>query len=198
MKWLNRSSADIDMKRYVVSMMVMLLALTSYKAQAQRFSISTNLIDNACLGTMNIECAYSVSRHWSLTSGLEYNPFTFRKGSYDQFQMRQRAFSLGTRLWLWHTWSGWWMAGKMRYQEYNTGGIFSRSTDEGDRLGMGLYAGYTYMVTSHFNVEFGLGAWTGLDWFRRYDCQLCGKTVDEGRRWFVLPDDIMISLVYVF
>ena len=175
-----------------------LLTISSYRAEAQRFSLSTNLLDYACLGTMNVEGAYSVARHWSITADLEYNPFTFRKGQEGQFQLRQQSYALGTRLWPWHIWSGWWMAAKIRYQEYNSGGIVSRQTDEGYRVGMVLYAGYTHMLSSHFNVEFGLGGWTGMDWYSRYYCQQCGLTQRSGRRWFLLPDDIMISLVYVF
>ena len=177
---------------------LVLLASTSFKASAQRFSVSTNLLDYVCLGTINAECSYSVSRSWSLTFGAEYNPFTFREGQEDQFQLRQQSYSVGARLWSWHTWSGWWISGKVKYQEYNFGGILSRETDEGDRAGIGLYAGYTYMVSPHFNMEFGLGGWGGMDWFRSYSCQQCGLIQNSGRRWFLLPDDIMISLVYVF
>ena len=74
----------------------------------------------------------------------------------------------------------------------------SKVTDEGDRAGLGFYAGYTHMISPHFNMEFGLGGWTGSDWFSRYECQQCGLTMMTGQRWFVLPDDIMIALVYVF
>lgn len=186
------------MKRYVIALAVGLLALSESRAEAQRFSLSTNLLDYACLGTMNIEGAYSVSRRWSLTIGADYNPFTFKAGQPEQFQLRQRSCSLGARLWPWHTWSGWWFAGKLRYQEYNEGGIISTLTDEGERAGAGLYSGYTYMISPHFNIEFGLGVWGGSDWFSSYSCQVCGLTQESGRRWFVLPDDIMIALVYVF
>ncbi len=166
---------------------------------AQRFSLSTNLLDYAALGTMNMDASYSVSRRFSLTAGVKYNPFTFRKTLPEkQLQLRQRSFAVGVRMWPWHTWSGWWFAGKGRYQEYNFGGILSPETSEGDRAGLGLYAGYTHMLGPHFNIEFGLGAWGGMDFFRTYSCQVCGDMVDEGRRYFILPDDIMISLVYVF
>ena len=83
-------------------------------------------------------------------------------------------------------------------QEYNYGGITSRATREGDRVGAGVYAGYTYMLGPHFNLEFGLGAWAGVDWYDIYSCQVCGLTVDSGNGLFVLPDDIMVSVVYVF
>ena len=78
------------------------------------------------------------------------------------------------------------------------GGIVSRETQEGDRVGIGLYSGYTMMLSRHFNIEFGAGFWTGLDIYRKYSCPVCGLTTDKGRKGFILPDDIMISLVYVF
>ena len=167
--------------------------------QARKFSISTNLLGYAELGTMNAEFSYALSRRWSLTAGARYNPFTYHKGdSSRQFQLRQQSYSVGARLWPWHIWSGWWFATKVRYQEYNMGGVFSRQTSEGDRVGLGLYSGYTLMLSKHFNMEFGLGLWGGLDVYRRYSCPSCGLTVDEGCKGFVLPDDIMVSFVYVF
>ena len=176
----------------------MLIALSS-ALHAQKVSVSTNLLGYAALGTMNVEASYAVSRHWSVVAGLKYNPFTFRKGDPDaQFQCRQQSYSIGVRMWPWHIWTGWWFASKLRYQEYNVGGIFGDETQEGDRIGAGIYSGYTYMVSPHFNVEFGVGLWAGVDFYRTYDCPMCGLTVDSGRRGFLLPDDMMISLVYVF
>ena len=186
------------MKRFLSFIVAALLSFLSFNAHAQRFSLSTNLIDYACLGTFNVESAYSISRYWNITIGAEYNPFTYRKGQENQFQLRQQSYNIGARLWPWHTWSGWWIATKVQYQEYNFGGILSQETEEGDRVGMGLYLGYTHMVGPHFNIEFGLGGWGGQDWFCRYSCQQCGLVQMSGQRWFVLPDDVMIALVYVF
>lgn len=185
------------MKRIVL---LVLLCLSSvFRSYGQKFSISTDLMGYAALGTLNLDASYAVSRHWSLTLGARYNPFTFHKGDpQKQFQSRQQSYSVGARMWPWHIWSGWWFASKLRYQEYNQGGILSRETTEGDRVGVGLYSGYTYMVSSHFNVEFGIGLWTGADFYTRYSCPTCGQTLDKGRRGFLLPDDIMISLAYVF
>lgn len=187
------------MKRFAIILAVAAFAISSLKSEAQTVSLSTNLLDYACLGTLNADVSYSLSRRWSVTAGARYNPFTFRKGDPDkQFQLRQQSYSLGARLWPWHTWSGWWFAGKLRYQEYNSGGIRSLETREGDRFGAGLYAGYTYMLTSHLNIEFGLGMWSGMDVYRCYSCPVCGVTLESGKTHFILPDDIMISLAYVF
>lgn len=186
------------MKR-IMSVAVLFLFFYVHPSSAQRVSVATNLLDYACLGTFNAEVSYSLSRHWSITAGARYNPFTFYKGDEDrQFQYRQQSYALGARMWPWHSLSGWWFAGKLRYQEYNHGGILSRQTEEGDRIGLGLYAGYTHMLSRHFNIEFGLGLWGGTAWYRRYSCPYCGLTLGQGRKWFVLPDDVMISFAYVF
>lgn len=165
---------------------------------AQKFSVSTDLLGYAFFGTMNADVSLAVSRKWSLTAGVRCNPFTFRKGEERQFQVRQQSYALGARLWPWHTGSGWWLAGKLRYQEYNQGGLFSMETSEGDRFGAGMYAGYTHMLGAHLNIEFGAGLWSGVDSYRRYSCPECGMTLSSGKKAFLLPDDIMISLAYVF
>ncbi len=186
------------MRRFIL-IIAGLLVLASAECRAQRFSLSTNFLEWASLGTMNVEGSYSISRRVSLTAGARYNPFTFRRANPErQFQLRQQSYSLGVRMWPWHAGAGWWLAGKGRYQEYNFGGIVGRKTREGDRAGLGLYAGYTHMLSSRLNLEFGLGVWGGLDFYKLYSCQVCGITLDQGRKGFLLPDDVMISLVYVF
>ena len=177
----------------------LLLAFASSRTSAQTFSVSTDLLGYARLGTMSIDASYAVARRWSLIAGARYNPFTYRKSDPDrQFQNRQQSYAVGMRLWPWHTWSGWWFAGKLRYQEYNKGGIISRKTEEGDRFGAGIYAGYTHMLSSHINLEFGMGLWSGLSVYRQYSCPACGLTLSSGNKFFLLPDDVMISLAYVF
>lgn len=184
------------MKSVLLSAIFLLVPSAAF---AQKMAVSTNILGYAALGTLNAEVSYSVSQHWSVVAGVKYNPFTYRSGDVDrQFQIRQQSYAAGVRLWPWHTLSGWWFSSKLRYQEYNFGGIRSKEAAEGDRAGIGLYAGYTHMLSSRFNLEFGLGMWAGADWYRRYSCTLCGLTLDSGTKAFVLPDDLAVSLVYVF
>ena len=141
------------MKRLVLLVTVLLGCHSVY---AQKFSVSTNLLGYAALGTLNADASYSVSRRWSVVVGARYNPFTFSKGDPErQFQLRQQSCYVGARLWPWHALSGWWFSSKIRYQEYNSGGIVSRETREGDRAGLGLYAGYTHFLSTHFIIDFG-------------------------------------------
>lgn len=178
---------------------ILLLLISVGLMRAQKFSLSVNLLECASLGTMNLDASYAVGRHWSVTAGARYNPFTYHKGEPGrQFQARQQSYAVGVRAWPWHIMSGWWFAGKGRWQEYNVGGILGPETREGDRFGGSLSAGYALMLSPHLNLEFGLGVWAGVDVYKVYSCPLCGLTVDSGNKFFVLPDDIMISLAYVF
>ena len=187
------------MKRIVSLMAVLLLMSPSLNADTGRFSVSTNFLDYMRLVTVNLDASYALSRHWSVLAGARYNPFTYNEDDPQrQFQYRQRSCAVGARWWTWHNLSGWWFAGKARYQEYNIGGITSRKTEEGDRGGLGMYAGYAYMLSPHLNLEFGFGMWGGMSWYKMYSCQSCGITLNSGKAWFVRPDDIMMSLVYVF
>ena len=184
------------MRKCLLSFIFLLLSSLTF---AQKISISTNVLGYAALGTLNADVSYSVSRHWDVVAGVRYNPFTYNAGDPEsQFQARQQSYAAGVRLWPWHVLSGWWFASKVRYQEYNFGGILSRESVEGDRLGLGVYAGYTHMISQHFNLEFGLGIWAGADSYKRYSCTVCGLSLDSGRKAFVLPDDLAVSLVYVF
>ena len=104
------------MKRSVFLALAMIIFPSLWcMAHANRFSVSTNLLDYARLGTLNVDASYAASRHWSLVAGARYNPFTFNDGKPDkQFQYRQQSYAVGARWWLWHTWSGWWFSGKAR------------------------------------------------------------------------------------
>lgn len=187
------------MKRLAIVAAVLFQLLSSSDVSAQKFSVSTDLLGYLRLGTLNVDASYAVARHWSITAGARYNPFTFRKGDPErQLQYRQQSYSIGTRVWPWHIWSGWWFAGKLRYQEYNYGGIVSDETEEGDRFGFGLYSGYTHMINPHLNLEFGVGMWNGVALYTTYSCPTCGVILDSGNKYFLLPDDVMLSLVYVF
>lgn len=177
--------------------MTLLLAAVCLEGAAQDWSLSTNAADYADFGTLNAEMGYGFSRHWNASAGVRYNPFTFRSGG-GPMQNRQRTFSAGLRYWPWHIYSGWWLAGKAQYQEYNRGGIRSQETREGERIGGGLSAGYTYMLAPWLNLEVGLGLWAGQDRYTVYSCPVCGLTEDSGRGFFVLPNEVLLALSVIF
>ncbi len=165
--------------------------------RSQNFALSTNLVEYANFGTLNIEASYAVAQHWSLNASAKYNPFIYNTGESAMVQ-KQRSLSTGARFWPWHIFSGWWLSGMVKYQEYNSGGIVSPLTTEGDRFGAGIGGGYTYMLSPHLNFEFGATLWSGYDSYTVYQCPVCGRVTDKGGKIFLLPSDIMLGISYIF
>lgn len=181
-----------------IAIVASLLLFSCHDSSAQSLSLSTNIADWADLGTMNADMSYSVARHWTVGAGAQYNPFSFTDGSGSVIQDREQSYSIMTRFWPWHVYSGWFFGSKVQYQEFNRGGIISEQSREGDRYGTGISTGYAKMLSPHFNLELGLSAWLGREFYTVYSCPVCGSVVDKGQKTFVLPDGVIMSLAYIF
>jgi len=182
------------MKRYITLILLCVCGV----CEAQNWAVSTNLVGYAALGTMNLDVSYALQQHWSVEAGARYNPFTFKGKDNGQFQLRQKTFALGARWWPWHIYSGWWLAPKVQYMEFSEGGIVSQEAREGDRFGAGAAGGYTLMINSHLNLEFGAAFWGGYEVSSVYSCPHCGILRETVKKSFILPDELIISLCYVF
>lgn len=181
------------MRRFII-----LFLFLGLNAEAQDVALSTNVADYASMGTLNLWGDYGFARHWSATAGFKYNPFSFGKGNDGIKRNRQQLYAAGFRFWGWHIFSGWWLSGKVQYQEYSQTGLKDRRSEEGDRFGGGVSGGYTYMLTPHLNLDLGLGLWAGYGKYVVYECPTCGRMIDSGKKFFLLPNDLTISLSYVF
>lgn len=186
-----------DMKHKII-ITLLLIALPIF-CSAQDWSVSTNAMDYVSLGTLNAEVSMATSRHISINASARINPWTFHKGDPSkQMQNRQQTYAVGIRYWPWHIYSGWWMSGMAQYQEYNRGGIISATTEEGDAYGLSIGAGYSLMLHEHWNLDFGLSLWGGQKTFVTYACPSCGKITEKGAKWFFLPNDLRVSIAYIF
>ncbi|MCF0175874.1 MAG: DUF3575 domain-containing protein [Bacteroidales bacterium] len=184
------------MKRLIPAVLLMMMGTV---AGAQKITLSTNILEWMELGTMNVEASVAAARHISVGAGVKWNPWTYKAGDPEtQAQNRQLVLNAGMRYWPWHIFSGWWMGAKGQYATYNIGGIWSRETEEGDAFGLGFGGGYTLLLTSALNLDFGIGAWTGTRTWIRYSCPRCGQVLENGSGLFVLPNELLVSLVYVF
>ena len=186
-----------DMKHKII-ITLLLIALPIF-CSAQDWSVSTNAMDYVSLGTLNAEVSMATGRHISINASARINPWTFHKGDPSkQMQNRQQTYAVGIRYWPWHIYSGWWMSGMAQYQEYNRGGIISATTEEGDAYGLSIGAGYSLMLHEHWNLDFGLSLWGGQKTFVTYACPSCGKITEKGAKWFFLPNDLRVSIAYIF
>lgn len=196
------------MKRFLL--FVLFVLALPLGLSAQRFSVGTNAVDWADLGTVNLELGAAVGQHFSIHPSFRYNPWTFRKGDPQdrfedpvgdgekQFENRKQAYALSLRYWPWYVYSGWWFYLRGQYMEYNRGGLIHHTAEEADAYGAGLGVGYTHMIHKNWNIEFGLGVWGGMRDYKTYRCTNCGTIIDQGKKPFILPDDVFVSLVYIF
>ena len=208
------------MKKLVV--LFFLFIMSAAAAMAQRWAVAVNAADAIDLGTISVEGSAAVSQHWSLHAGAKVNPWTFNRHNTwnglfsepdpDQKQSRKQVYAVGARWWPWNVYSGWWVGGKAQYQEYNRGGLrlpigvgndrigFGNDggAEEGDAFGVALSGGYSLMLKEHWNLDFGLGVWGGWTKYRKYEYPENGKLIEQGHKWFFLPNEVILSIVYIF
>ena len=163
-----------------------------------RFAVTQNLANYVFLGTVNAELQFSVHRNWTVGLGARYNNWTWRARQDNQFEQRQQTYYIGARWWPWYTYSGWWVGGRFQYQEYNRGGVIRQETEEGDAVGLSIGAGYSVHVNRWLNIDFGLYGWGGATKYVTYACPYCGRKTGEGMKAFFLPDDMVVSLMFIF
>lgn len=194
------------MNRRILTLILILAAIiSSFQMVAQEkrktsFALSTDVVDWANFGTINMEAGFSVHQHFSVQAGAKYNPWTFKthKLGLPLYNKQTTAYA-GVRYWPWYVFSGWWVGAQMQYTGYSETGIWRHALDTGKAFGGGLSFGYTLMLTENLNLEFGAGLWAG----RRFDhtlycCPECMKVRESGPGNFVALNDVSISVMYVF
>lgn len=183
------------MRKLLISVTALLYAFVS---EAGNIVVGTNFAEWAFLGTMNMEAGYAFSEKWSINMHTVFNPWNFPKGNGENIRRRIIGGDIGIRYWPWYNNSGWFAEGKVGCSSYNICGITGKGSEEGERYGIGLNAGYALMLGKKINIEFGAGFTGGLKNYKKYGCSPCGRIEDAGRKPFLIPDDIMIQIVYIF
>lgn len=188
------------MKKSLIWWTIALSVLCMGRASGQELSISANVADCLNMGTLSMGASYGFSKHWSVQAVGKYNPFTWEMdgAAAGQVRNRQRLLGAGVRYWPWHIYSGFWLESRAQWQEYSISPYREEYAEEGDRIGDAISAGYSYMVSRHLNIDFGLGFWMGYGTVTRYACPRCGRIVSSSADCFVKPSELVLSVSYVF
>lgn len=193
-------------KRFVTIIFLVTAAVTSSNdvmAQERRatpVSLSTDIVDWANFGTINLEAGAGLGRHLSVTAGAKYNPWSFKTQKLGlQLYNKQTTAYAGLRYWPWYVFSGWWIGAQTQYTQYAETGIWRHALDTGSAVGGGLSLGYTLMLHEKLNLEFGAGAWAGRRYKHTlYCCPECMDVRESGPSNFIALNDISVALMYVF
>ena len=168
-------------------------------AHAQRVSVSTNALSWANLGTINLEGSVSVSKHFTVLAGAKYNPWKLRTKSQYVLINQQATGYVGAKYWPWHVYSGWWIGAKAQFQNFTEAGLFSENMVKGNALGAGISAGYSIMIGSHVNIDFGIGGWGGrVLKYDLYTNHYDNEKISSGAKNFVFIDNVIVAIAYIF
>lgn len=199
------------MKKILLFIIAAVFSL-SLRAQGQ-FAISTNFGDWAYLGTANISGAVGFGQHFSIDATAKYNPWSFYGKSNDRLlRNKQVTLSAGARIWPWTVFTEWYFGLGFQYQMYNRAGLWGKEIVEGDAYGAKFEIGYAYMFSKHWNMLFGLGGWLGGEKRTKYYDLYDYRDIKYGevteplkpghglpeKRFFILPNEVNISIMYIF
>ena len=182
-----------------------------YTSRAQSFSVSTNIVDWADFGTMNVEAGLPLSKHFSLHAQARVNPWQFglKEGdaSYEDivdidkagFIKKKTAIGASVRYWPWYVFSGFWVKGKVQFCAYDKGGKFlGQERRIGDAIGGGIGLGYTWMLNANWNIEVGVTGWAGMTSEAIRENIITPKVTDPEWKKFIQLDEVIVAFVYVF
>jgi len=195
------------------SRIIILLILSFHviSARGQNFSVSTNVADWADFITMNVELGIPLAQHFSVHAQTRINPWVFGikegEASYDDivdlekagFLKKKTQVGLSARYWPWYVFSGFWVKGKLQFSSYDRGGKFLGAERKiGDAFGGGLGVGYTFMLSTNWNIEAGAGFWGGMTHESVRENVVTPKAPDAVWKRFIALDEIVVAFVYVF
>ncbi|MGM9749286.1 MAG: DUF3575 domain-containing protein [Candidatus Cryptobacteroides sp.] len=183
-----------------IALFLCLSAVGELNARNLKFALSTNAVEWANFGTINLEAGMGVSQHFSIQAGALYNPWQFKiQNTGDFMYNKQTSAFVGARWWPWYVFSGWWVGMKAKYTDAAITGVWRPALKETTSAGVGLSCGYTLMIHERLNIDFGIGCWGGYHFkYNLYDCPKCMEIRESGARGFIGIDTVSISLMYVF
>lgn len=189
------------MRKFIVILVVLFLAATLPSRSQSRWAVSTNGVDWLQLATINAELSYNFATHWTVHVQGKYNPWTWKSSAPNEehVQYRQAGVGVGLRYWFWQAYSGFFISPQVDWKAYNRGGLFNdETTYEGNLYYFTPSGGYSLMLNSRFNLDFGLGLGIGVNDYTKYACPKCGRVLDKGKKLYIEPNNVLVQLTMLF
>ena len=164
-----------------------------HRAAAQIFAVRANALA-ALTATLDLGAEVSVADKWTVEASGYWNPIQTAS-----FSTNFHAVQLGGRYWFYESFVGHFVGTHLTYVGYDLGSRTRRY--DGRAFGVGLSYGYSWMLTTRWNVavEAGIGLFRTRD--TRRDPTV-GDWDDEYiyhcRRWTLFPSKLGVSLSYLF
>ena len=183
------------MKRQLILSFALLAALwgTPHRAAAQIFAVRANALA-ALTATLDLGAEVSIADKWTVEASGYWNPLRT-----ENLSTCFHAVQLGGRYWLYESFVGHFVGAHLSYVGYDLGSRTRRY--DGRAFGIGLSYGYSWMLSTRWNVAVE----TGIGLFRTRDTRrdpTVGDWDDEYlyhyRRWTLFPSRLGVSFSYLF
>ena len=180
------------MKKIIFTYALMtILCFCPKHLQAQFYSLSTN-IPASVSSNINLEFSMTLNRKWSAHLPVYYNPFVFS----DNKKLQNFILMPGVRYWVLESYINGFFGINAIGSKYHF--TWQDRRYEGQAYGAGISTGYAWMLSRRWNLEVEAGI--GLIWadYRLYPCEKCGQKIRDEHRWYVVPNKLALSMVYLF
>lgn len=167
------------------------MLLCAHSGHAQFYSVKTNVLEIASLGTVNADVSMMVAPNWTINFDIACNPWTYG----DNLKLKHWLVEPGARYWFWQTYTGGFVSMYGMGSRFN-GGINKRY--DGYGFGVGATYGYAWAIAKRWNVEAEIGM--GLLWSRHSvnECRTCGAVLAPTRSYLSPSPKLGVSIVYLF
>lgn len=156
----------------------------------QRHSVSTNGIS---WGTLSLNAEYSarIGYKQSVHVPFSWNPWIFGGNK----KMKHFTVSPQWRYWKTEVYLGHFLGANLIGSRYNVSRGSYRF--DGGAYGVGSSWGYAWLLNKRLNLEVQAGIGVVRTDYKRFDCGTCGDYLSKESKWFLVPNRLAVSLVYV-
>lgn len=163
-------------------------------------AVRTNLLWDAA-AEPNIGLEFPVGKHFSLgvNAGIKTWPrWLFWDNDYTQKTSQWRNFAVvpEVRYYFDRVYDGVFIGADVVYTHFNVGNVkfpfhmypeVENNRLQGDFVGGGLFAGYSWWLGQYIRIEAEAGVAVGMAAYDKYDCAYCGSKLGEARKPAVVP-----------
>lgn len=188
-----------QMRKWAVAFLLLVTSVPGW-AQLDSLSVRTNLLWDAA-AEPNLGLEVPLSRRFSLgvDAGLKSWP-RWWVGDTDAVNnpshWRNFAVVPEARFYPDRVYEGWYVGADLVYTHFNVGnvkfplGLYPQTREhrvQGDFLGVGILAGYSWWLGRHWRVEVQAGVAAGWAGYGLYRCEHCGEKLEDVSRAAFVP-----------
>lgn len=165
---------------------------------AQRIAVKTNLLYDATT-SFNLEGEIRMSNHSTFSLSAGFNPWNFSNNT----RLKHISVKPEFRYWLYEPFAGHFFGASLMYADFNIGGIKFLSNSlknnryEGWLGAASLSYGYHYPISTHWSIEGSIGIGINRIDYNQYKITEPDKLVKKKLFYYIGPNQISLSIVYV-